>query len=225
MTNSDATKGSPSPRGRARRKPAASAVGDSAAEVGGQVVSLAEQTEDASDAQSAVPAENLAQSETVANPTTSPGVETMSEQVMPESIATPAEQPPVASSALAIQSTVNMAGLRPIATSSVQVVDTVNMAGLRPIIASGLNITHSVNMAGLRPIVDDGLQVLETVNIMGIRPITTSEIQIAETINLMGVRPIAYSGLQITEMMSVAGLRPVASNEIDNSNELMGFLD
>ncbi|WLT38512.1 hypothetical protein NON20_01110 [Synechocystis sp. B12] len=47
--------------------------------------------------------------------------------------------------------------------------------------------------------------------------------EVSSTMTVSGNRPIALSHLHISEI--TAGNRPVASNEIDDPNTLMGYLD
>lgn len=99
------------------------------------------------------------------------------------------------------------------------------IAGVRPIASSDLQVAETVSIAGVRPISASHLQVVDTMNVMGIRPIAANNIQVVDSINLSGIRPIASSSLVIAQSYSVMGNRPVASNNIDDSANLMGFLD
>ncbi|MBH8566506.1 hypothetical protein I8748_30875 [Nostoc sp. CENA67] len=102
---------------------------------------------------------------------------------------------------------------------------TLVIAGVRPIASSDLQVAETVSIAGVRPITASNLQVVETINVMGIRPIAANNFKVVDSINLSGIRPIASSSLVIAESYSVMGNRPVASNIIDDSANLMGFLD
>jgi hypothetical protein len=99
------------------------------------------------------------------------------------------------------------------------------VAGVRPIASSDLQVAETVSIAGIRPIGISSLQIVDTINVMGIRPIGANTIKVVDNINLSGNRPIASSALVVSQTYSVMGNRPVASNEIDDSENLMGFLD
>lgn len=86
-------------------------------------------------------------------------------------------------------------------------------------------LSNTINLPGNRPIAASNLQVAETVNLAGLRPIGSSNLQVSETVNLMGNRPIASSNLHVAHTMLVSGLRPIASNDIEDGQDLMGYLD
>jgi hypothetical protein len=102
---------------------------------------------------------------------------------------------------------------------------TLAISGIRPIGASDLEVAEHLSIAGVRPVSTSSLEVVETYNSMGIRPIGANTFQVVESMNLSGIRPIGSSLLVIDESYSTFGNRPIASNEIDNSENLMGFLD
>ncbi|MDY6936774.1 MAG: hypothetical protein SWY16_03825 [Cyanobacteriota bacterium] len=77
-----------------------------------------------------------------------------------------------------------------------------------------------------RPISVSQYHITETfAAVGGERPIFSSGLQVCGTIDSSGQRPIAASGLAISEVYTSMGNRPVASNEIDDPNALMGYLD
>ncbi|MDF5710037.1 MAG: hypothetical protein PUP90_20810 [Nostoc sp. S4] len=102
---------------------------------------------------------------------------------------------------------------------------TLAIAGARPIGSSDLEVAEKLSIAGVRPVSTSKLEVVETYNAMGIRPIGANHIQVVESINLSGIRPVSSSSLVVAQSYSVFGNRPVASNDIDDSTNLMGFLD
>ncbi|MEH2245934.1 hypothetical protein [Nostoc sp.] len=102
---------------------------------------------------------------------------------------------------------------------------TLALAGVRPIGPSDLEVAENLSIAGVRPVSTSGLEVIETYNEMGIRPIGSNKFQVVESLNISGIRPIGSSSLVIAESYSTFGNRPIASNEMDNSENLMGFLD
>jgi hypothetical protein len=75
-----------------------------------------------------------------------------------------------------------------------------------------------------RPIESSHLDVVSTYNAMGIRPITSSGLNISSSMVLSGQRPITKSSLNISDIV-ILGNRPVASNEIEDINTLIGYLD
>jgi hypothetical protein len=85
--------------------------------------------------------------------------------------------------------------------------------------------SNKLAIAGKRPISSGDLQVVETMNLMGIRPIAAHKMDVVNTINVSGIRPVASSALVVSQTYSVMGNRPVASNNIDDYEQLMGFLD
>ncbi|AIE73472.1 MULTISPECIES: hypothetical protein [unclassified Synechocystis] len=75
-----------------------------------------------------------------------------------------------------------------------------------------------------RPIEASKIHVVSTYGSMGAtRPVGASTMEVSSTMTISGNRPIALSHLHISEI--TAGNRPVASNEIDDPNTLMGYLD
>ena len=77
---------------------------------------------------------------------------------------------------------------------------------------------------GNRPIEASKIHVVSTYGSMGAtRPVGASTMEVSSTMTVSGNRPIALSHLHISEI--TAGNRPVASNEIDDPNTLMGYLD
>lgn len=75
-----------------------------------------------------------------------------------------------------------------------------------------------------RPIEASKIHVVSTYGSMGAtRPVGASTMEVSSTMTVSGNRPIALSHLHISEI--TAGNRPVASNDIDDPNTLMGYLD
>jgi hypothetical protein len=93
-------------------------------------------------------------------------------------------------------------------------------AGLRPIGASHLDIYGTI--LNNRPVMASHLQVLEY--LPGNRPVFASEIVMRDDMSLGG-RPILVSDPHLLEGSTLPGGRPIASNEIDDSETLMGFID
>ncbi|MBW4657072.1 MAG: hypothetical protein KME15_00205 [Drouetiella hepatica Uher 2000/2452] len=59
----------------------------------------------------------------------------------------------------------------------------------------------------------------------GHRPIFASELAIREDLSLPGGRPVMVSDPRLMETSGLPGGRPIASNDINESEPLMGFLD
>lgn len=74
-----------------------------------------------------------------------------------------------------------------------------------------------------RPVEQSDLEIAETVNMAGIRPIFASDLKITEMIKFSGERPVFASNLKITD--TFIGNRPIASNNVDDDDALMGYLD
>ncbi|MBE9040835.1 hypothetical protein IQ235_08590 [Oscillatoriales cyanobacterium LEGE 11467] len=77
-----------------------------------------------------------------------------------------------------------------------------------------------------RPVTVSHSEITETFGAVGgQRPIFASHLQVCGTINSSGQRPISAGTLAISDVYASMGNRPVASNEIDDPNALMGYLD
>jgi hypothetical protein len=100
-------------------------------------------------------------------------------------------------------------------------VSTFSAAGLRPIGASHMDVYGTI--LNNRPVMASHLKVLEY--LPGNRPIFASEIVILDNLSLPGGRPILASDPLLLQGSSLPGGRPIASNEIDDSETLMGFID
>lgn len=76
-----------------------------------------------------------------------------------------------------------------------------------------------------RPIEPSHLEIVHTYSSVGSnRPVSKGTIDFSSSIAISGNRPIAASTLQISESY-IMGNRPVASNESDDTDSLMGYLD
>ncbi|NES97028.1 MAG: hypothetical protein F6K32_17690 [Desertifilum sp. SIO1I2] len=76
-----------------------------------------------------------------------------------------------------------------------------------------------------RPIEPSHLTVVAPLTLAGNRPVMGSDVQVTHTFMASGNRPIASSQLHVDSTISIMGNRPIASNHIDDSNQLMGYLD
>ncbi len=96
----------------------------------------------------------------------------------------------------------------------------------RPMAASHLKVLPQEGLPNNRPIEASHLNIVSTYTAVGgSRPVTASGMEVMATLTISGNRPIAASHLQISETYAVMGNRPVASNETDDPEALMGFLD
>ncbi|NJR64184.1 MAG: hypothetical protein HC772_00765 [Leptolyngbyaceae cyanobacterium CRU_2_3] len=59
----------------------------------------------------------------------------------------------------------------------------------------------------------------------GHRPVFANELAIREELTLPGGRPVMVSDPKLMESSGLPGGRPIASNDISDSEPLMGFLD
>jgi hypothetical protein len=85
-----------------------------------------------------------------------------------------------------------------------------------------ITLKSSPNIPGNRPITESGLDVASVFRSGGAdHPVMASHLQIVEYMG--GNRPVMASGLKITEIYG--GNRPVAPNDIDDSYNLMGYID
>ena len=112
---------------------------------------------------------------------------------------------------------------RPVGQDDFTVSQIVSISGDRPIGTSTLHISETYGLVANRPVEASDFEVVATI---GRRPIGSSAMQVSEMFSMSGARPIAVSTLHIDEVYStMGGNRPIASNEIDDSANLMGFLD
>ncbi|HEY9619261.1 MAG TPA: hypothetical protein V6C78_02785 [Crinalium sp.] len=106
---------------------------------------------------------------------------------------------------------------------SIEVAEMFFSAGERPIAASHLHIYGTI--LNNRPIMaSDDIRVLDT-TLVGGRPIFASHLLIRDDLSLPGGRPVFASDPHLLEASLLPGGRPIASNEIDDAETLMGFLD
>ncbi|MBE9116834.1 hypothetical protein IQ249_13080 [Lusitaniella coriacea LEGE 07157] len=88
---------------------------------------------------------------------------------------------------------------------------------------AGLDLYQTPRLPQNRPIEQSHLKVDHM--IFGNRPVMKSEMDVSNSIVISGNRPIAKSHLAVSETYTVMGNRPVASNEIEDINTLIGYLD
>lgn len=91
------------------------------------------------------------------------------------------------------------------------------IAGLRPVASSTLQVYGTI--ANNRPVTASSLRV---VSFAGNRPIFASELVVR---NDLGGRPVMVSNPVLLQASNLPGGRPIASNEIDDSEGLMGYID
>lgn len=112
---------------------------------------------------------------------------------------------------------------RPITSSEIEVVESYSAAGLRPIAASHLKVYGTI--LNNRPIMASDIRVTSVGALADHRPIFASDLVVRDDLTLPGGRPIAASDPKLLEATLLPGGRPVASNEIDDSETLMGYID
>jgi hypothetical protein len=113
-------------------------------------------------------------------------------------------------------------GNRPIIHGAIEVVEEFTAAGIRPIAASHMDVFGTI-LNG-RPIMASHLQVVEYA-LPGNRPVFASDMVVCDDLTLPGGRPVMASSPDLLAATLLPGGRPVASNEIDDSETLMGFID
>jgi hypothetical protein len=106
---------------------------------------------------------------------------------------------------------------------SFRVAENFSAAGLRPIAASSMQIYGTI--LNNRPIMASNLRVIDSVTLADHRPIFASELMVREDLTLPGGRPVFASDPKLLEASLLPGGRPIASNEIDDSETLMGYID
>jgi hypothetical protein len=111
---------------------------------------------------------------------------------------------------------------RPDSQDSIQVAEQFSSSGIRPVTASTLEIYGMI--LNNRPIAASHLHVLNY-DIPGHRPVFASNIVVRDDLVLPGGRPIVASDPSLMQPSYLPGGRPVASNQIDDSETLMGFID
>jgi hypothetical protein len=89
--------------------------------------------------------------------------------------------------------------------------------------AASLDLYQRPNLPQNRPIEPSHVEIVGS--IYGNRPIFASAIDISRSIVASGSRPITKSHLAISETYTVMGNRPVASNEIEDIDTLIGYID
>jgi hypothetical protein len=112
---------------------------------------------------------------------------------------------------------------RPIAPDSIDVIESISVAGLRPIAASNMEIFGTI--LNNRPIMASNLRVIDSNALADHRPIFASDLIVRDDLTLPGGRPIMASDPKLLEASLLPGGRPIASNEIDDPEALMGYID
>lgn len=72
---------------------------------------------------------------------------------------------------------------------------------------------------------NSALAISETANIAEVRSIGSSTLQASEIVFMVGKRPIGASHLHVTHTVQMSGLRPIASNDTEDGDSLLGYLD
>lgn len=121
-----------------------------------------------------------------------------------------------------LQGFVGYLGDRPVGHGAIEVAEYFTSAGVRPIAASHMEVFGTI-LNG-RPIMASHLHVMEYA-LPGNRPVFSSEMIVRDDLTLPGGRPIMASNPDLLAATLLPGGRPIASNEIDDSETLMGFID
>jgi hypothetical protein len=111
---------------------------------------------------------------------------------------------------------------RPVGTDSFEIAETYSEAGIRPIEVSHLEVFGTI-LNG-RPIAASHLHVMDYA-LPGHRPVFADEMTFRDDLTLPGGRPVITSNPKLLEASLLPGGRPIASNDVDDSENLMGFLD
>lgn len=109
---------------------------------------------------------------------------------------------------------------RPIMATELEFAGTIVSAGERPVGASHMEVFGTI-LNG-RPIEASQLVVAD---MTGSSPIFATSFKAVEGLDLPGGRPVMASDPGLLSATYLPGGRPIASNEIDDSEALMGFLD
>lgn len=107
----------------------------------------------------------------------------------------------------------------------VQLYQPVPLPNNRPVVPSNLEVIHSDYLPNNRPISVSNLKVIESDSLPHNRPVFASAIAVVNSESLPNNRPVVASNLAIAKLGFLPGNRPIASNEIDDPEDLMGFLD
>ena len=129
--------------------------------------------------------------------------------------------PRPAQEAIDLHRPVSMVMNRPVMASEFEVAEMISDGGMRPIGVSHLDIAGTY-MNG-RPISASHLAITST--LPGDRPVFESEIKMVPGEIFYGDRPIMISDPHLMEASILPGGRPIASNDSDDSETIMGYLD
>lgn len=111
---------------------------------------------------------------------------------------------------------------RPVGIDTFEISETYSEAGIRPIGVSHLEVFGTI-LNG-RPIAASHLHVMDYA-LPGHRPVFADAMTFRDDLTLPGGRPVVTSNPKLLEASMLPGGRPIASNDIDDSETLMGFLD
>ncbi|MBW4514929.1 MAG: hypothetical protein KME11_06860 [Timaviella obliquedivisa GSE-PSE-MK23-08B] len=111
---------------------------------------------------------------------------------------------------------------RPVGADTFEIAETYSEAGIRPIGVSHLEVFGTI-LNG-RPITASHLHVMDYA-LPGHRPVFADAMTFRDDLTLPGGRPVVTSSPKLLEASMLPGGRPIASNDVDDSETLMGFLD
>jgi hypothetical protein len=112
---------------------------------------------------------------------------------------------------------------RPVGPGPIDIAETISVAGVRPIASSNMEVFGTI--LNNRPIMASNVRVAEADALADRRPIFSSELVVRDDLTLPGGRPIMASDPHLLQATLLPGGRPIASNEMPETEELMGYID
>ena len=95
----------------------------------------------------------------------------------------------------------------------------------RPLVSRSLELVNHGSLPGNRPIAVAHLEIVNADSLPNQRPIIHSGLEIVNRDAIAHDRPIIRRGLPFTPSPDLPNNRPIATNEIYDSEELMGYID
>lgn len=95
----------------------------------------------------------------------------------------------------------------------------------RPISASHLRIASLDHLPGGRPVFCSDLEIVRSGSIYKDRPVFASHLEIVDSNTLPGHRPITASHLEISALDSLPNHRPIMTEQFEDHQDLMGYID
>ena len=95
----------------------------------------------------------------------------------------------------------------------------------RPLLSRSLSLVNYSSLPGNRPIAIAHLNIVDRDTLPNHRPIIHSGLEIVNQDALGSYRPIIRKGLPLKPSQYLPNNRPIATNQIYDSEELMGYID